>query len=78
VRDLRSPSRRRVVVRARGVAMYLARELTGGSLNEIGVFFGGRDHTTVMHGCRRTEQLLETEPAIRQAVELVRQRVKDT
>jgi chromosomal replication initiator protein len=75
-RDLRSPSRRQVVVRARGVAMYLARELTAGSLEQIGRFFGGRDHTTVLHGCRRTEELLEKEPAIRHAIQQVRQRVQ--
>ncbi len=74
-KDLRSASRRRAVVRARGVAMYLARELTGTSLHQIGVFFGGRDHTTVLHGCRRTAELLETEPSIRQAVQQVRQQI---
>src|SRR5690606_21283539 len=53
--QLRSRSRRREVVTARGVAMYLARQLTDTSLAQIGVFFGGRDHTTVLHGCRKTE-----------------------
>lgn len=67
--DLRSSSRRRAVVTARGVAMYLARTLTANSLDEIGRYFGGRDHTTVAHGCRKTEELLATEPAIRMAVE---------
>lgn len=67
--DLRSPTRRRAVVTARGVAMYLARTLTTNSLDEIGRYFGGRDHTTVAHGCRKTEELLATEPAIRMAVE---------
>jgi chromosomal replication initiator protein len=66
--DLRSASRRREVVTARGVAMYLARALTSKSLEEIGEFFGGRDHTTVSHGCRATEERLKTEPAVRQAV----------
>ena len=66
--DLRSPSRRQAVVKARGVAMYLARQMTGESLGEIGRYFGGRDHTTVLHGCRKTEGLLKSEPAIHQAV----------
>ncbi len=70
--ELKSPSRRKIVVHARGVAMYLARELTGGSLHRIGEFFGGRDHATVLHGCRKTEELVKTEPAIRQAVQTVR------
>jgi chromosomal replication initiator protein len=68
LRDLKSTSRRQVVVRARGVAMYLARVLTQNSLEEIGRYFGGRDHTTVLYGCRKTEELLEHEPAIHEAV----------
>jgi chromosomal replication initiator protein len=67
--ELRSATRRRAVVTARGVAMYLARLLTTNSLDEIGQYFGGRDHTTVAHGCRKTEELLASEPTIRLAVE---------
>jgi chromosomal replication initiator protein len=67
--DLRSPVRRRALVTARGVAVLLARRLTGDSLEEIGSYFGGRDHTTVIHSCRKTEELLENDPAIREAVD---------
>jgi chromosomal replication initiator protein len=74
VTDLRSASRRRAVVTARGVAMYLARTLTGMSLQQIGRYFGGRDHTTVSYGCSTTEKLLETEPSIREAVQQLQQR----
>lgn len=66
--DLRSASRRRNVVTARDVAMYLARNLTRKSLEQIGAYFGGRDHTTVSHGCSKVEQLMITEPGVRQAV----------
>ena len=66
--DLRSTARRRVLVIARGVAMYLCRSLTRLSLEQIGSYFGGRDHTTVSHGCRRIEDLLHVEPAICEAV----------
>ena len=48
--------------------MYLARYLTGKSLKQIGGYFGGRDHSTVMHGCRKAESLLKTDPAIRQTI----------
>lgn len=72
--ELRSPSRRRAVVMARGVAMYLARTLTGMSLEQIGRYFGGRDHTTVSYGCSTTEKLLKTEPSIREAVQQLQQR----
>ena len=66
--DLKSASRRRAVVIARGVAMYLSRQLTDKSLEQIGNYFGGRDHTTVAHGCRKTEDLIENDPSTRQAV----------
>ena len=72
--DLQSSSRRRAVVTARGVAMFLARHLTQQSLEQIGCYLGGRDHTTVLHGCRKTESLLKTDPAIREAVEQLRRR----
>jgi len=72
--ELRSRSQRRAVVTARGVAMYLARQFTGNSLQQIGRYFGDRDHSTVMHGCRKTETLLSTDPAIRQAVRQLQQK----
>jgi chromosomal replication initiator protein len=67
--DLRGAARHRPVVIARDVAMFLARQLTKQSLQQIGEYFGGRDHTTVMHGCRKAEELLQADPAIRQAVD---------
>ena len=67
--QLRSASRRRAVVTARGVAMYLARKLTPGSLEQIGNYFGGRDHTTALYGCRKTERLLRTDLSVRLAVQ---------
>ncbi len=70
--DLRSSVRRRVLVNARGVAVYLARTLTDESLQQIGSYFGGRDHTTVMHSCRKTEELIESDASIREAVEALK------
>ncbi|MBC6429091.1 MAG: chromosomal replication initiator protein DnaA [Cellvibrionales bacterium] len=55
--DLLSKSRKRSVVRPRQLAMHLAKELTNHSLPEIGDAFGGRDHTTVLHACRKIQQL---------------------
>jgi chromosomal replication initiator protein len=68
VADVTGPSRRQAPVRARGIAMYLARELTGASFQSIGNQFHRRDHTTVLHACRRTEDLIRTEPEMQQAV----------
>jgi chromosomal replication initiator protein len=74
--DLRSPSRRRAVVIARDVAMYLARALTGKSLKQIGSYFNDRDHTTVSHGCAKTESLLGSDAGIREAVEHLRAKLE--
>ena len=71
--ELRSSSRRRGVVLARDVAMYLSRQLTGKSLKQIGEYFGGRDHTTVLHGCRKTETLMLSDPATLDAITALRQ-----
>lgn len=70
--DLRSSSRRKQVVAARGVAMLLARELTGISYQRIGTYFGGRDHTTVLHGCRQTEIRSGEDEATKAALDEVR------
>ncbi|CAA0337225.1 Chromosomal replication initiator protein DnaA [Alteromonas alvinellae] len=59
VADILSKRRSRSVARPRQVAMALAKELTNHSLPELGNAFGGRDHTTVLHACRKIEQLRE-------------------
>lgn len=68
--DLTGPSRRRQAAQARGIAMYLARTLTAKSLQAIGRAFGGRDHTTVLHGIRVTEERRARDPGV--AVEIER------
>jgi chromosomal replication initiation ATPase DnaA len=62
--DLLGPGRSRRVAHARAVAMYLARTLTSGSLEAIGRAFGGRDHTTVLHGVRMTQDRRSSDPAL--------------
>jgi chromosomal replication initiator protein len=64
VADLLSKRRNRSVARPRQIAMALAKELTTHSLPEIGDAFGGRDHTTVLHACRRIKGLRETETRV--------------
>jgi chromosomal replication initiator protein len=61
VSDLHSKSRSRQVTRPRQVAMSLSKELTDHSLPEIGEAFGGRDHTTVLHACRKIVELKSTD-----------------
>lgn len=58
--ELLSKRRSRSIARPRQVAMALAKELTSHSLPEIGEAFGGRDHTTVLHACRKVKELQET------------------
>jgi len=75
VADLKSGSRRRTVVAARDAAIFLARRLTTKSLQEIGDFFGGRDHTTILHSCRKLEQSGESDPETREAIDAIRRKL---
>ena len=70
--DLIGPKRVRTYARPRQVAMYLAKILTARSLPEIGRRFGGRDHTTVIHGVRRIEELKAQDGQIAEDVEMLR------
>ena len=70
--DLIGPKRVRNFARPRQVAMYLCKQLTARSLPEIGRRFGGRDHTTVMHGVKRIEELRTQDSQIADDVELLR------
>ncbi|TNJ42215.1 chromosomal replication initiator protein DnaA [Phaeobacter sp. B1627] len=70
--DIIGPKRLRSYARPRQVAMYLCKQLTSRSLPEIGRRFGGRDHTTVMHGVRRIEELKTIDGQIAEDVEMLR------
>ncbi len=64
--DLSAKTRSRSIARPRQVAMSLSKELTSKSLPEIGQSFGGRDHTTVMHACKKVIELRESDTGIRE------------
>jgi len=70
--DMIGPRRMRMIARPRQVAMYLSKHLTSRSLPEIGRRFGGRDHTTVMHGVKRIEELKSHDSQIAEDLELLR------
>ncbi|NRP43144.1 Chromosomal replication initiator protein DnaA [Aliiroseovarius sp. xm-v-225] len=70
--DLIGPKRVRTIARPRQVAMYLAKHMTSRSLPEIGRRFGGRDHTTVMHGVKRIDELKAVDDQIAEDLELLR------
>ena len=73
VERLLSRERSREVALPRQVAMYLMREETGASLPQIGEALGGRDHTTVMYGCEKITDLLETDDGLRRQVFAIRE-----
>jgi chromosomal replication initiator protein len=66
VSDLHSKSRARQLARPRQVAMALSKELTNQSLPGIGDAFGGRDHTTVIHACRKVAELMNSDSRIKE------------
>jgi chromosomal replication initiator protein len=68
VGELKSHGRRHALVTARAVAVHLARQLTDLSLNQVGEYFGGRDHTTVLNACHKADELLKHDAASRQAI----------
>lgn len=70
--DLMSPSRARNIARPRQMAMYLCKKLTTRSLPEIGRKFSGRDHTTILHGVRKIEELITLDSQIAEDAELLR------
>jgi chromosomal replication initiator protein len=75
VSELKSKSRRQAIADARGLAMYLVRTVTPLSYADVGQLFGGRDHTTVMHACRKITSQLENDDTMRRIVEELTQEI---
>ncbi len=75
--ELKSKKRTRVVAFPRQLAMYITREVTEYSTTEIGLEFGGRDHTTVMHACQRIEARMRTDPTLEPTVQYLVRSIKD-
>jgi chromosomal replication initiator protein len=71
IHDLKGASRTRQIARPRQIAIYLTRKYTELGLKEIGSHFGGRDHSTVLHACETIESGIESDSAIREAVESI-------
>ena len=68
IRDLQGPSRRKSIIVPRAVAMFLLRQLTAMSLIEVGKHFRRRDHTTVLHACRKIQKQLPEDPLLRETL----------
>ncbi|GJM24489.1 MAG: chromosomal replication initiator protein DnaA [Phycisphaerae bacterium] len=72
VKDLQSKKRPKSISHPRQVCMFLARELTEHSLEEVGGYFGGRDHSTVLHANRTIKKMIDTDAKVRRSVENLR------
>ncbi len=75
IADLKGPRRHKGISRPRMIAMFLARELTGSSFPEIGLRFGGKDHSTVINACKRITALSDEDPELRSAVSQLREQL---
>ena len=72
---LRAKTRQQEIVLARQTAMFLAKELTNSSLKTIGLHFGGRDHSTVIHACQAIEEFLKTDSGFKQNIDQIRRKI---
>lgn len=76
VSDLRAKKRTRSIARPRQIAMYLIRNLTSHSLPEIGEYFGGRDHTTVLHACQKLTEEIQKIPGTKRLIDDIQEMLK--
>jgi chromosomal replication initiator protein len=75
--DLRGKKRTKAITFPRQVAMYITREITEFSTTEVGLEFGGRDHTTVMHACQRIESRMQSDPYLEPTIQRLVRRIKE-
>ncbi len=75
--DLRGKKRTKAIAFPRQIAMYITRELTEYSTTEVGLEFGGRDHTTVMHACQRVDSKMKADPSIEPYIRNLIQKIKE-
>jgi len=73
---LKAKTRKREVVQARQLSMFLAKHHTKNSLKSIGQFFGGRDHSTVIHSCQAIQNLMDTDKKFKKSVEDIEKKIK--
>lgn len=75
--DIKGKKRTKTVTLPRQIAMYIAQQLTEYSTTEIGIEFGGRDHTTVMHSCQKINQLIVTDPKLNSKIQYIIKTIKE-
>jgi chromosomal replication initiator protein len=74
--QMKSKTRKREIVQARQISMFFAKQLTKSSLKNIGMYFGGRDHSTVIHACQTVNDLIDTDKKFKADVEEISKRIK--
>jgi chromosomal replication initiator protein len=75
--DMKGKRRTKVISFPRQIAMYITREITEYSTTEVGLEFGGRDHTTVMHACQRIENRMRTDPTLEPTIQYLIRQLKE-
>jgi chromosomal replication initiator protein len=75
LQDILASTRLRTIARPRQVAMFMAKELTPLSLPEIGKYYGGKDHTTVMYAVRKIRQIMDHDPDFAEDMQTLRQKI---
>jgi chromosomal replication initiator protein len=75
IADLRGPRRHRTIAHPRSVAMYLCRKHSQASFPQIGESFGGKDHTTVIHACKKIEAAVASDPALRSLLQSIERKL---
>ncbi|HDL78656.1 MAG TPA: chromosomal replication initiator protein DnaA, partial [Bacteroidetes bacterium] len=73
---IRAKTRKKEIVGARQISMYLSKNLTHNSLKTIGLHFGGRDHTTVIHAFQTIEKRIQTEPTFREMIQDIQDKIE--
>ena len=75
--DLKGKKRTKIITYPRQIAMFITREMTEYSTTEVGLEFGGRDHTTVMHACQRIENRMRTDPTLEPTIQFLERTIKE-
>jgi len=73
---LRAKTRKKEIVEARQVCMYMIKEILGSSLKTIGLHFGGRDHSTVIYACKMVEDWIASNPKIKDDCEIIKRKIE--
>ena len=75
--DIKGKKRSKNIAFPRHIAFYLARELTDYSTTELGNDFGGRDHSTIMHGCQKIEEKLYADSTLEETISILKKKIKE-